>query len=78
MTHDQNDVPDELGLYEKFEVYRGGELVDDCFVLRPEVDPAAYEALKTYADETDNETLGADLREWIDMIPVRADFEVDE
>jgi len=53
------------GLYEKYEVRKGGEPVEDCFVLEPESDSAAREALITYAEHTDDDELAADLREWV-------------
>lgn len=55
----------DRGLYEKYEVRKDGEMAEDCFVLEPSDDPAAREALIAYADETDNEELRQDLREWI-------------
>lgn len=53
------------GLYAKYEVTKDGEPVEDCFVLEPENDSAAREALIRYAEETDNEELAEDLREWV-------------
>lgn len=55
----------EQGLYEKYEVRKNGEPVVDCFVLEPENDSAAREALIRYAEETDDEELAEDLREWV-------------
>lgn len=55
----------ENGLYAKYKVTKGGKPVENCFVLEPEVDSAAREALIRYAEETDNEELAADLREWV-------------
>lgn len=53
----------EQGLYNKFEVYRDGTPVDGfVFVLKPESDEAAREALWEYANETDNEELSEDLK----------------
>lgn len=61
----------ERGLYGKYEVYRDGEYVPECFVLRPETDEAARRAIETYIEWTDNETLAQDLREWLDMVEMR-------
>lgn len=60
------------GLYAKYEVYKDGEEVEDCFVLEPESDPAAREALVAYAMHTDSDELATDLAEWV------ADIEGDE
>lgn len=49
------------GLYEKYEVYKDGERVEDCFVLEPANDRAAWRALEVYASVTENEELAADL-----------------
>lgn len=57
-----------IGLYGKYEVTKDGEPVEDCFVLRPERDPAAAIALAVYAEVTDNDQLRADLRAWGDRI----------
>ena len=57
----------ENGLYDKYEVYKNGEPVKDCFVLEPEKDQAAREALARYAGSTTNESLAADIREWLDI-----------
>lgn len=53
------------GLFDKYQVQKNGEPQDGCFVLEPESDPAALEALRTYANETDNLELRSDLRGWI-------------
>jgi hypothetical protein len=53
------------GLYAKYEVRKDGDVVEDCFVLEPESDPAAREALWTYATETDDEELESDLKAWL-------------
>jgi len=55
----------ERGIYAKYEVTKDGEPVEGCFVLEPEDDSAAREALIRYAEETDNEELAEDLREWV-------------
>jgi DNA-directed RNA polymerase subunit RPC12/RpoP len=55
----------ERGLYEKYEVVKGGESIEGTFVLRPETDEAARKAILAYADAIDNEELADDLRHWI-------------
>jgi len=55
----------EQGLYDKYEVNKDNEPVESCFVLEPESDSAAREALWTYADETDDDELADDLKEWL-------------
>jgi hypothetical protein len=54
---------DEKGLYVKYEVRKKetGELVEYCFVLRPERDIAAVKALETYAEETQNKQLSQEI-----------------
>ena len=44
------------------------EPIDGCFVLRPEKDPAALAALKTYWGEVKDGDLKTGLRKWIDAI----------
>lgn len=63
------------GLYEKYEVRKDGEPVEDCFVLEPEDDSAAREALIRYAEETDDEELAEDLREWVTDLCTRGDVD---
>jgi hypothetical protein len=55
------------GLKRKFLVFKSdtGEIVENCFVLRPDKDPAAVEALRAYARATDNATLSADIVNWV-------------
>lgn len=55
----------DRGLYGKYDVRKDGDRVDDCFVLEPSSDPAAREALRAYAESTENEALADDLREWV-------------
>lgn len=61
----------EIGLVNKYTVRKTetGELVDECFVLRPDRDPAARVALQAYAAATDNEALAADIRAWVGPAP---------
>lgn len=55
------------GLKRKYLVFKSdtGEMVENCFVLRPGEDPAAVEALRAYARTTDNATLSADIVNWV-------------
>lgn len=55
------------GLKRKFLVFKSdtGEMIENCFVLRPDKDPAAVEALRAYAKATDNETLSTDIINWV-------------
>lgn len=55
------------GLKRKFLVFKSdtGEMVENCFVLRPDKDPAAVAALRAYAAATDNDTLSADIINWV-------------
>lgn len=52
------------GLYNKYTIIKnetGKKVTDRCFVLKPDQDPAAREALRTYAKATKNEELAKDL-----------------
>ena len=55
------------GLKAKYLVFKGdtGEKLENCFVLRPEKDPAAVEALRAYARATGNQTLAEDIYNWV-------------
>ena len=55
------------GLKAKYLVFKAdtGESVENCFVLRPDKDPAAVEALRVYASATDKETLAKDIYNWV-------------
>ena len=55
------------GLKAKYLVFKAdtGESVGNCFVLRPDKDPAAVEALRVYASATDKETLAKDIYNWV-------------
>ncbi|WP_436348901.1 hypothetical protein [Natronorubrum sp. FCH18a] len=59
------------GLYGKYNVFKDGEPVENCFVLEPETDEAARAALKAYAMATKNEELTEDLRERVDGLEER-------
>ena len=56
------------GLYGKYIVKKADtqEQVENCFVLKPDVDPAALKALKIYVEATSNHRLKKDLVDWID------------
>jgi hypothetical protein len=60
---DSNSMPE--GLYDKYKVLKDGEPQESSFVLKPENDEAALEALRTYANETDDRELRSNLRGWI-------------
>lgn len=55
------------GLKRKYVVLKAdtGEVVENCFVLRPDKDPSAVAALRTYAESTDNKTLSKDIINWV-------------
>lgn len=55
------------GLKAKYLVFgaASGKEIKNCFVLRPDKDPAAVEALRAYARTTDNETLAEDIYNWV-------------
>lgn len=55
------------GLKAKYLVFKAdtGEKVENCFILRPDKDFAAVEALRAYASATDNETLAEDIYNWV-------------
>lgn len=59
------------GLRAKYIVQKAetGEAVEDCFVLRPEKDPAAIAAIRAYAAATNNPALSADLLRWVGPLP---------
>jgi hypothetical protein len=66
-------VEDWDGLHAKYEVFEDGERVENCFVLEPETDSAARAALIEYAEETNNEDLAQDLRDWVVDICTRGE-----
>ena len=55
------------GLKSKYLVFEAatGKKVENCFVLRPDKDAAAVEALRAYAYVTDNKTLSNDIYNWV-------------
>ena len=59
------------GLYHKFNVEKpNGEIVDDCFVLRPDKDDDAKNALAFYAFLIlrKNHQLSKDILEWLEEL----------
>lgn len=55
------------GLKGKYLVFKAdtGEQIVNCFVLRPDKDNTAVEALRFYAYTTDNKTLAEDIYKWV-------------
>lgn len=55
------------GLKVKYLVFKSdtGEQIENCFVLRPDKDEAAVEALRAYAEATDNKILSEDIYNWV-------------
>ena len=69
------------GLKAKYLVFKAdtGERVGNCFVLRPDKDHAAVEAIRAYARATDNETLAEDIYNWVGKgEPVKEWISVDD
>ena len=60
-------IDNYAGLKGKYLVFKAdtGERVENCFVLRPDKDTAAVEALRTYANATENKTLADDIYNWV-------------
>lgn len=60
------------GLYDKYLVIKkvDGTTIEDCFILRPEKDPAAVAAIQAYAAATENKRLADDLYRWVGR-PIR-------
>lgn len=67
LTEYLHPVDNYAGLKGKYLVFKAdtGEQVSNCFVLRPDKDPAAVEALRAYANATSNETLADDIYNWV-------------
>lgn len=61
------DNPGADGLKVKYNVTKleDGSTVHDCFVLRPDKDPAAVKALQAYAAATQNKVLADDIYAWV-------------
>ncbi|WP_289141511.1 hypothetical protein [uncultured Brevibacillus sp.] len=71
------------GLVVKYDVRKvdTGKLVNNCFVLRPDKDPAAIDALIEYALRTENVELQQDIAVWLKQIAGKEDvnyYEVGE
>jgi len=73
------------GLYTKYNVIKAdtGEPVNDCFVLRPDRDPASVSALRTYAKTTENKELAANIIKWVgvpekQVEPLRTPIEISD
>lgn len=66
-------------LYDKFQIRdKDGKPVEErCLVLKPESDPDALEALRTYAYCTRNVKLQRDLFRWIDEIESKIEDKVE-
>jgi len=65
-------MDEERGFYLKYQVRHadGSELSPGMvFVLRPDRDPAAWDALMTYGFSTQNDALASDLLEWLERNP---------
>ena len=58
---------DTKGLYDKYMVVKAvdGTVVTNCFILRPDKDPAAVKALQAYAAATENKALADDIYKWV-------------
>lgn len=70
MGEEQQRSDDERGLYSKYQVTHtdGRPLDGDCFVLRPDRDPAAWHALEEYIRYTQNGLLAGDILLWLHRI----------
>ena len=66
------------GLYEKYLIAKNksGELIDNGFVLRPDRDPAAKQALAFYAFLVlpKNHQLSKDILTWLEGLDETSDF----
>lgn len=60
-------MSEQKGLYNKYMVIKvvDDTIVENCFILKPDSDPAAVKALQAYAAATDNKVLSADLYAWV-------------
>lgn len=67
LTEYLHPIDNYAGLKGKYLVFKAdtGEQVSNCFVLRPDKDTAAVEALRAYANTTDNKTLAEDIYNWV-------------
>lgn len=64
------DENDYRGLKVKYRVFkvRNNEPIENCFVLRPDKDPAARAALECYANKTPNDQLAWDILKWLESM----------
>lgn len=70
----------KLGRTKKFIVHKVGDFdgdVGNYFVLAPERDRPAFEALKVYANLCDDDELKADIEAWIKQIARKMGWEHD-
>jgi ParB family chromosome partitioning protein len=69
-TEKKPENDSDQGLHIKYDVFKveDGSPVYNCFVLRPDKDPAARAALRAYAEATENQTLQSDIYEWLKQI----------
>lgn len=60
---------EQKGLYAKYMVIKvvDGTVIENCFILRPDKDPAAVKALQAYAAATENKVLANDIYAWVGM-----------
>lgn len=67
------------GLYDKYMVIKvvDGTVIDNCFILCPDKDPAAVKALQAYAAATENKVLANDLFAWVGK-PMQRPMTVEE
>lgn len=68
LRKEANGMKDEqMGLYDKYLVVKvvDGTVIENCFILRPDKDPAAVVALQAYAAATENRVLADDLYRWV-------------
>lgn len=58
---------EQKGLYDKYMVIKvvDGTVIENCFILRPDKDPAAVKALQAYAAETENNVLANEIYAWV-------------
>ena len=58
---------EQKGLYDKYMVIKvvDGTVIENCFILRPDKDPAAVKALQAYAAATENKALANDIYAWV-------------
>jgi len=63
-----DEETESRGLHEKYVVTKNGFRVESAFILEPQDDKAARDALLAYADSTENSELAKDLRVWVKNI----------